>query len=225
MVGKPEMKTKILWIEGSKKATPPFVSNLREKGYQVETVPTGKAALARIPRMDPDLAVVNAASLRTTGSRICSSLRSTLNGNPILLIAGESQDASKTESANQVLVLPFTIRKLVNRIRGLVPKESDKILRAGPISLYPERQVVLCAGGGPQRLTPRLTILLEMLIKRRGEVIDRDELFRKVWQTDYVGDTRTLDVHISWLRKKIEKDPRNPQLLKTIRGTGYRLDA
>ncbi|MGD8751193.1 MAG: response regulator transcription factor [Anaerolineales bacterium] len=219
------MKTKILWIEGSKKATPPFVANLRERGYQVETVSTGKAALVRVPRMDPDLAVVNAASLRTTGNRICSSLRATLNGNPILLIAGESQDATKTESANQVLVLPFTIRKLVNRIRGLVPKEGDKILRAGPISLYMKRQVVRCAGGGPRRLTPRLTTLLEMLMKRRGEVIDRDELFRKVWQTDYVGDTRTLDVHISWLRKKIEKDPRNPQLLKTIRGIGYRLDA
>jgi DNA-binding response OmpR family regulator len=218
------MTAKILWIEGRKNITPSFVPDLRDRGYHVETVPTGKAARKSIPDLEPDLAVVNAASLRTTGSRICSSLRRPLNGSPILLIAAESQGITKMDSANLVLVLPFTIRKLVNRIRALLPKKSDKVIRAGPITLYPDRQVVRCAGGGPRQLTPRLTEILKLLMERRGEAIDRNELFRKVWETDYVGDTRTLDVHISWLRKKIEKDTNNPQLLKTIRGMGYRLD-
>jgi len=218
------MAKKILWIEGRKNITPSFIPDLRDRGYQVETFPTGKAARKSIPHVDPDLAVVNAASLRTTGSRICSSLRGSLNGSPILLIAAKSQGITKMESANQVLVLPFTIRKLVNRVRALIPKESGNVIRAGPITLYPDRQVVRCAGSGPRQLTPRLTEILKMLMERRGEAIDRNELFRKVWETDYVGDTRTLDVHISWLRKKIEEDPSNPQLLKTIRGMGYRLD-
>jgi DNA-binding response OmpR family regulator len=218
------MVKKILWIEGRKNITPSFIPDLRDRGYQVETVPTGKAARKSIPDVEPDLAVINAASLRTTGSRICSSLRGSLNGSPILLIAAESQGINKMEGANQVLVLPFTIRKLVNRVRALIPKESDDAIRAGPITLYPDRQVVRCAGSGPRQLTPRLTEILKMLMERRGEAIDRNELFRKVWETDYVGDTRTLDVHISWLRKKIEEDPSNPKLLKTIRGMGYRLD-
>lgn len=218
------MTAKILWVEGSKKNTASFVSNLRSRGYQVETFATGKAALKSIPRVKPDLAVVNAASLRTTGSRICSNLQKSLDGRPILLIVDKSQGITKMESADQVLVLPFTIRKLVNRVRALISKESDNAIQAGPITLYPDRQVVSCAGGGPIQLTPRLTELLKTLMERRGEAIDRNDLFRKVWETDYVGDTRTLDVHISWLRKKIEEDPRNPQLLKTIRGLGYRLD-
>jgi DNA-binding response OmpR family regulator len=168
--------------------------------------------------------VINAASLRTPGSRICSSLRGSLNGSPILLIASESQGITKMEGANQVLVLPFTFHKLFNRVRALIPKESDDVIRAGPITLYPDRQVVRCAGGGPRQLTPLLTELLKMLMERRGETIDRNELYRMVWDTDLVGNTRTLDVHISWLRKKIEEDPSNPQLIKTIRGMGYRLD-
>ncbi|MFN2151678.1 MAG: winged helix-turn-helix domain-containing protein, partial [Anaerolineales bacterium] len=74
------------------------------------------------------------------------------------------------------------------------------------------------------RLTPRLASLLEMLMRRPNEVITRDELFRKVWETDFTDDTRTLDVHISWLRRAIEEDPRKPKYLKTLRGVGYRLD-
>lgn len=74
-------------------------------------------------------------------------------------------------------------------------------------------------------LTPRLVVILELLIEHRGEVIDRETLYKKAWETEYTGDTRSLDVHISWLRRALESDPRNPRFLKTIRGVGYRLDA
>jgi len=74
------------------------------------------------------------------------------------------------------------------------------------------------------RLTPRLTCLLQTLLQRRGEVIEREELFKQVWETNYTGDTRTLDVHISWLRRAIEMDPVHPRFLHTVRGVGYRLD-
>jgi DNA-binding response OmpR family regulator len=78
--------------------------------------------------------------------------------------------------------------------------------------------------GKEERLTPRLTHLLQTLMEHAGEVIEREKLFSEVWKTEYTGDTRTLDVHISWLRQAIEEDPRNPRFLKTIRGVGYRLD-
>ena len=123
-----------------------------------------------------------------------------------------------------MLILPFTIRKLVNRIKALVPEESNDVIQAGALAIYPELRMVRCNDGDPKRLTPRQFALLKILMEHPGEIIKRDHLFRKVWQTDYVEDTRTLDVHINWLRKKIEEDPRNPQLLKTIRGVGYRLD-
>jgi DNA-binding response OmpR family regulator len=86
-----------------------------------------------------------------------------------------------------------------------------------------ERKRVRCQGK-EARLTPRMTHLLQVLMRHPGEVLEREQLFREVWKTEYMGDTRTLDVHISWLREAIEEDPHKPHLLKTIRGVGYRLD-
>jgi DNA-binding response OmpR family regulator len=86
-----------------------------------------------------------------------------------------------------------------------------------------ERKIVRCLGKRT-RITPRLVSLLSILMKNHGEVLERRSLFSKVWETDYTEDTRTLDVHISWLRQAIEDDPNNPSFLKTIRGVGYQLD-
>ena len=219
-----QMSSKILWIEGGSNNSPSFVPGLRRRGYLVESVPTGKVALAHIPALLPDLAVVHAASLRTSGRRICQTLRVILNGHPVVLIINPSQQHGGKNWATQTLVLPFTIRKLVNHIKALIPGESHTVIQAGPLSLYPDLQVVRRDGGEPQRLTPHLMSLLQILMKHPGEALHRERIFRLVWQTDYVADTRTLDVHISWLRKKIEADHRSPQILKTVRGVGYRLD-
>ena len=97
------------------------------------------------------------------------------------------------------------------------------MIKAGPIYLDVDRNIVR-SYKKKTTLTPRLVRLMKMLMDKKGEVIEREELFKFVWVTNYTGDTRTLDVHISWLRQAIEKDPRNPLLLKTIRGVGYRLD-
>ncbi len=214
---------RILWIEGKRAEGPSFIPNLRKKGYAVEVVATGDAALDRLMRIDPDLAVVNAASLRTSGKRICRSLRERMNGLPIVLIAGEGQTAPTDTCANVVLSLPFTPRKLLNRIVPLLPGDGGHMLHVGPIRLDLEHKRVRCQGR-EARLTPRLVTILRILMQHPGELLDRAVLFRKVWDTDYTADTRTLDVHVSWLRKALEEDPRNPQFLKTIRGVGYRLD-
>jgi DNA-binding response OmpR family regulator len=123
-----------------------------------------------------------------------------------------------------ILELPFTSRKLLNRIAPLLPGDGKNIIHVGFIRLDLELKRVRCKGR-EARLTPRLTHLLRVMMQHAGEAVERQKLFSEVWETQYTGDTRTLDVHISWLREAIEADPRHPQFLKTIRGVGYRLDA
>lgn len=223
VLGKPLIQAKILWIEGKRAESPSFVPDLQKKGYLFETVSTGKAAVALLPVVEPEVVVVNAASLGTSGKRICQVLRDQMDGMPILLIASPSHPAPKNVCADVVLELPFTWRKLNNRLVRLLPAESEHILHVGYIRLDLERKRVRCLGK-EERLTPRLMSLLEILLKHPGEVLEREHIFREVWDTDYIDDTRTLDVHISWLRRAIEVDPRRPRFLKTIRGVGYRLD-
>jgi DNA-binding response OmpR family regulator len=197
---------------------------LRKKEFLVELVPTGSAALARLVEIDPDLVVVNAASLRSSGKRICSEIRGQSAKLPIVLIVSPEHKATGVTAANVVLELPFTSRKLLNRITPLLPGDGKNIIHVGYIRLDLELQRVRCKGR-EARLTPRMTHLLLVLLLHAGEAVERQKLFSEVWETQYTGDTRTLDVHISWLREALEEDPRQPQFLKTIRGVGYRLDA
>jgi DNA-binding response OmpR family regulator len=213
----------LLVIEGKRADHPAFAAALRKKGFEVELVTSGSQALARLEgSFDPDAVVVHAASLRTSGRRICQSLWEKTENLPILLILDPGQKAGKTY-ANVALSLPFTIQKLVNRIRHLLPGDGKNSIHAGLIRLDVENHTVRCFGK-QSRLTPRLMSLLKILLDHRGEVIERKSLFSQVWETDYTDDTRTLDVHVSWLRHAIEADPKNPKLLKTVRGVGYRLD-
>jgi len=216
--------TKILWVEGRWTSDPEFISSLMKKGFQIQRVSMGKNALKHIGEGKQDLVIVDAASMRTSGKRICSSIRSRVNGMPILLISDPKRPLEEDfDCANVVLTLPFTQRKLVNRIGPLLPVDEGGLMKVGPIELDLETQVVRTQGKKTV-LTPRLVRLLRMLIDHKGEVVERDTLFKKVWRTNYTGDTRTLDVHISWLRQAIEKDPKKPKVLSTIRGLGYRLD-
>jgi DNA-binding response OmpR family regulator len=217
------MKATILWIEGKRANGPSFVPILRKKDFIVETVSTGSAALERAFELKPDLIVVNAASMRTNGKRICRALRAQLDGLPIILIVDHDQNLTSEPSVNELLTMPFTARKLINRINPFLPGKSENVMRVGHICLDLEKKHVNCMGK-ESRLTPRLARILQILMEHPGVVIERKDLFRRVWKTEYTADTRTLDVHISWLREAIEEDPRNPRFLKTIRRVGYRLD-
>jgi DNA-binding response OmpR family regulator len=218
------MKASILWVEGKRTDNSSFVPSLKKKEYLVELVPTGSAALTRLVELDPDLVVVNAASMRSSGKRICNEIRENSPKLPIVLIVSPEHAFSGVTAANVVLVLPFTSRKLLNRISPLLPGDGKNILHVGFIRLDLELQRVRCKGR-EARLTPRMTHLLQVLLLHAGEAVERPKLFSEVWDTKYTGDTRTLDVHISWLREALEENPRQPQFLKTIRGVGYRLDA
>jgi len=220
------MKAKILLIEGKRADRPSFVAGLARKGYQVESAANGSEALARLKEVAPDLIIVNAASMRSSGRRICQSIRSRARGVQIVLIMdGQSSESEEKNGlpADVVLKLPFTLQKLMNRIRPLLPAEQKDLLTAGPLQLDLTQRWVRI-GSRQASLTPRLVHLLKLLMEHPGAVIEREKLFRTVWDTAYTEDTRTLDVHISWLRRAIEEDPRSPVYIKTVRGVGYRLD-
>jgi len=212
----------LLVVEGRYADIPSFASELQKKGFEVNAVTSGGVALSRLEKINPTLVVVNAASLRSTGLRICQSIREKNPKYPIILILLKEAKVDK-DIADAVLILPFTAQKLVNRIKPLLPGDGKNMVHVGPIRLDVERRRVRCLGKST-KLTPRLIMLLQMLMEKHGEVVERDVLFKKVWETNYTGDTRTLDVHVSWLRRAIEVDPLKPKFLKTVRGVGYRLD-
>jgi DNA-binding response OmpR family regulator len=220
------MKAKILWVEGkrNRKNNPSYISTLRKKEYEVEIAPNRNDALLRIYEEKPDLVVINALSLRTSGKKICNEIHEKITELPILLITDSEQHLSGKVAADLVLELPFTSRKLLNRIVSLIHGDGKILLHIGWIRLDLERKRVRCQDR-ESILTPRLTKLLKVLMEHNGEVVKREFLFSEVWDTNYTGDTRSLDVHISWLREALEENPRKPQFLKTIRGVGYRLDA
>ncbi len=217
------MKAKILLVEGKSPDRPSFTSSLTRKGYLVESVPNGSTALEHLEQELPNLVIIDSSTMRTSGRRICQAIRQKAAQLPIVLILNEGGPETLDANTNLVLALPFTPQKLLNRIRPYLPTKPKDLLQAGPIELDTRQHLVRC-NGHQTRLTPRLTNLLRLLIERAGIAITRDDLFRLVWDTNYVGDTRTLDVHISWLRHAIEEDVRHPEYLKTIRGIGYRLD-
>ena len=215
-------KATILIIEGRHAEIPSFATDLQKKGFDIVSVPNGAQAVSKIKPSSASLVVINAASLRSTGIRICSSIRKKDAKLPIILILEKEKKVGK-DLADSVLALPFTVQKLVNRIKALMPSDGKNVVTAGPIQLDLEHKRVKCLNKST-KLTPRLITLLTILMDKHGEVVERDALFKKVWETNYTGDTRTLDVHISWLRRAIELDPNKPKFLKTIRGVGYRLD-
>jgi DNA-binding response OmpR family regulator len=215
-------KTTLLVIEGRHAEIPSFAGDLQKKGFDVVLFQNGSQAVSKLKQLDPSIVVINAPTLRSTGIRICLSVRKKDPKIPIILILEKERPVDK-DLADAVLALPFTVQKLVNRIKALMPGDGNNMISAGPIRLDLENRRVRSLGKNT-KLTPRLIALLQILMDKHGEVVERDALFKKVWETNYTGDTRTLDVHISWLRRAIELDPDNPKFLKTIRGVGYRLD-
>jgi len=215
-------KATLLVIEGRHAEIPSFAADLQKKGFDVVSAQNGSEAVSQLKQTNPSLVIVNAPSLRSTGIRICLSIRKKDAKIPIILIV-EKEKAVDKELVDSILSLPFTAQKLVNRVKALMPGDGNNVVSVGPIRLDLENRRVRSLGKNT-KLTPRLITLLQILMDKHGEVVEREALFKKVWETNYTGDTRTLDVHISWLRRAIELDPDNPKFLKTIRGVGYRLD-
>jgi DNA-binding response OmpR family regulator len=211
--------TKVLLIESARDNSVSFAASLKRK-YQVQIAHSGKQGLVMAFDRRPDVIVVDAASLRTSGDRICSKLRAALGELPIIHIRAAGTPPTPSE-ADVLLSLPFTSRKLINRIeRFAVASVESKVLETGPFSLNLEHQT-LTTPWSEKKLTPKLVTLMEMFMQNPEQTLGRKQIMQKVWNTDYIGDTRTLDVHIRWLRKVVEPNPRKPQYITTVRGEGY----
>lgn len=213
----------VMLIESGRASAPSFGPSLAKKGYQVQTQHKIEDALQSLDRAKPDVVVLDAASMQTSGSRMCRALRARLNGIPIILLAPSGVRPDNGNGASLTLIPPFTPRKLLNRITRLLPGDERYALEVGPIQLNLAQRKLRCFGR-ETRLTPKQTKLLEVFLHNPGRLLSRAHLIRQVWHTDYTGDTRTLDVHMSWLRRAMEPDPKQPRFLKTIRGMGYRFD-
>ncbi len=212
----------ILLVEGARPASS-LVPALNSKGYDVLRASNSKEAVNQARTHEPALAVVNSTSLHTDGLKVCDDLRGALTQLPILLIVRAGVPVESITCADVILARPFTPRKLFNRIAQMLSTNSGEVLEVGHFTLNPESRY-LRIDKSEYHLTPMKARLLEIFLRHPGEVLSREYLMKNVWRTDYLGDTRTIEVHIRWLRELIEDDPAQPRYLQTIRGIGYRLD-
>ncbi len=198
------------------------VANALSKHYPVITASSGKLAIQLAQENPIRVVVLDAISMRTPGYRICDQLREALPSVSLVHLH-PGPKAEIQSQADVVLVHPVTTRRLLNSIESLLQAKSDDLLFCGPFAINRTRRLLI-ANGQETQLTPKQLLLIETFFTNPCLTLDRRTLMEKVWQTDYIGDTRTLDVHIRWVREMIEADPSHPQYLKTVRGVGYRLD-
>lgn len=213
----------VLLIEGRRTGSRSWAPELKKNGYSMTKTYTRRGSEAQLANITPDLIIVDNRFLRFDPVRFCQSLRDEGNQVPLLLIVKEENDVEKVPEIDIYLREPFTARKLVNRLERLLPPPSEKVITRGDITLDIEQRTVN-HGHSNQRLTPKQASLLEVFMRHAGQVLARPFLMKQVWNTDFVEDTRTLEVHVHWLRRAIEKDPSRPVYLTTVRGIGYRFD-
>jgi DNA-binding response OmpR family regulator len=209
--------------------------NLRRDGHEVIIARDGQAAIDQAERARIDLVVLDVMLPKVDGFEVCRAIRraSTV---PILMLTARDSEVDKVVGleigADDYMTKPFSMRELLARVKAMLRRNSMRPEEAAPrgkgvISL-PGVEVDLTArlvrrDGAPVHLKPRAFDLLAFLAQNRGRVFSRDQLLEHVWGYDFSGDTRTVDVHVRWLREKIEVDPSTPRVLETVRGVGYRL--
>jgi DNA-binding response OmpR family regulator len=210
----------ILLIEGRGNSAVSFKSDLKNKGYNVTVANTGREAREMLASTRPDIIVMDTTSSATNGVRICKTIRAITAGTPFIYISPKDRPIPPSLSVDITLSRPFTIRKLSNRIERLLPSVDGPVFQVGPLTLHVDRRT-LVKNQRERRLTPKLAHLIEMFMRHPGETLSRRQLMKTVWETEYMDDTRTLDVHVRWVREAIEDNPSRPRFLTTVRGKGY----
>jgi DNA-binding response OmpR family regulator len=207
---------------------------LEQHGYRVAWVRTAKNALSFFEKDLPALVIIDVPSLRVSAERLCQSIKR-LNDVPIILIGPDQPTPSAVITGNAVvgpvagscadayLPRPLQLRRLLTRVDKLMPEGQAIELRCGDLVFRPA-DGVLRKKSDELYLNPKLSKLLQLFMQQPGEVLTRKYLMQQVWDTSYLGDTRTLDVHIRWLREAIEDDPTDPVYLRTVRRQGYRFE-
>lgn len=214
------MREKILLIDSSRLASDDLCRELESKGYEVKLARSGKMALRQALQDRPDVIVLDTTSSRFNGKRLCSSLYHKVD-TPIIAIIHKKSPS--LECADGHLTNPVSHLRLTTLIRRILKVKQPWIIRLGELVLDLKKRTI-ARGSRTKKLRPMEVRLLKAFMRRPNEIITRAELMKLVWDTDFTGDTRTLDVHIRWVRERIEENPSKPKLLKTVRGQGYRLE-
>lgn len=226
---------KILIVEDDHNLLDTIKYNLRKEGYEVVTAVDGAEALDVARREKPDLIILDLMLPKVSGFEVCRILSKEMIV-PILMLTAKTEETDKIVGleigADDYMTKPFSLRELLARVRALLrrvkmvetqPEPEEALLRVGDIEVDIARHQAT-KRAATLELTPKEFDLLAFLARNRSFVFSRDQLLEKVWGYDFAGDTRTVDVHIRWLRQKIETDPNNPKHLITVRGTGYKLE-
>jgi two-component system OmpR family response regulator len=226
--------TKILIVEDDRNLLDTLKYNLRKEGYNAVAAVDGAEALDVARREKPDLIILDIMLPKLSGFEVCRILRKEMTI-PILMLTAKTDEVDKIVGleigADDYMTKPFSMRELLARLGAMLrraemavqPAEGEKVLRIDDLEIDIARHRAFLAGTALE-LSPKEFDLLAFLAKNKGFVFSREQLLNKVWGYDYAGDTRTVDVHIRWLRQKIESDPAKPERLVTVRGTGYKLE-
>jgi len=231
--------SKVLIVEDDQTLLSVLKYNLVKEGFAVVTAADGVEALEVARRERPQLIVLDVMLPKLDGFEVCRILRRETTA-PILMVTARSEEIDKVVGlelgADDYMTKPFGMREFLARVRAMLRRvemmtqeatasreKVDSTVRAGELEADLARHQVSMRGS-PLDLGPKEFDLLVFLMRNRGQVFSRDHLLEKVWGYEYAGGTRTVDVHIRWLRQKIEADPSHPRLLLTVRGAGYKFE-
>ena len=226
-----ETNDRILIVEDEESLADSVRYNLEREGYAVTVAADGRRALERFRAEPPALVILDLMLPEVSGLDVCRAIRAESDV-PIIMVTAKDSEADKVAGlelgADDYVTKPFSVRELVSRVRALLRRTRIRpdgvqadVLTGGPVEMDVVRHEVL-VGGEPAAFPPKEFELLETFLRRKGRLLTREFLIEQVWGTDYFGDTKTLDVHVKRLRKKIEADPHEPLHLVTIRRLGYK---
>ncbi|QDX92775.1 response regulator transcription factor [Brevibacterium sp. JNUCC-42] len=230
--------TKILVVEDEVSISKLIQFNLEKAGYEVITAFDGRQALTMAREEKPDFIILDLMLPYMDGLDVCKTLRQERINTPILILTAKEDELDKILGlelgADDYITKPFSPREVVARVKAILrrfnakpepdqEKEEERQYSFGEIIIYPEKYEVFLRDERVE-LTPKEFELLQYLASNVGRVLTRDQLLNAVWNYDFVGDSRIVDVHVSHLREKLEHDTKNPRYIKTVRGLGYKLE-
>jgi two-component system response regulator RegX3 len=223
----------VLVVEDEESFSDALSYMLRKEGFEVSVAATGTSALTEFDRSGADIVLLDLMLPEMSGTEVCKQLRSK-SSVPIIMVTARDSEIDKVVGlelgADDYVTKPYSPRELVARIRAVLRRQitdsaelATPTLAAGPVRMDVERHVVT-VNGDTVPLPLKEFELLELLLRNAGRVLTRGQLIDRVWGADYVGDTKTLDVHVKRLRSKVEPEPSTPRYIVTVRGLGYKFE-